>query len=147
MSETARPRLEVLIRGFLRGRFFRFALVGAAGALVDIGALYFALHVLGLDLYSGRVFSFFCAVSFTFFANRRFTFGDAARQPLIRQWAVFATSQLGGLGANYAVYAVMVTWWDFARAVPAIAVACGSLAGLVFNYAAARRLAFRPRGD
>lgn len=132
------------IRDFLRGRFFRFALVGGLGALVDIAALYLARDGFGLDLYSGRVFSFVCAVSFTFFANRAFTFGDSVRGPLLRQWLVFATSQLGGLAVNYAVYAALVTWWALAYEIPAIAVVIGALAGLVVNYAAARRLVFRP---
>lgn len=132
-----------LIRRLVRSRFLRFALVGAAGALVDIGALYLARDAFGLDLYTGRVFSFLCAVSFTFFANRIFTFGDAKRAHLARQWLVFATSQLGGLAVNYALYALLVTYWPLAHDEPAIAVVIGSLAGLVFNYAAARRLVFR----
>ena len=143
VSSRLRPRLEALILGFLRGRFFRFALIGTAGAAVDIGALYRALHLLGLGLYGGRVFSFLCAVSFTFFANRAITFRDSARAPLLRQWLSFATSQLGGLAATYAVYAALVTWWDLAREIPAIAVAFGSIAGLAFNYLAASRLVFR----
>lgn len=143
MTDRIRPRIETLIRDFLRGRFFRFAVIGTFGAGVDIAALYLAIDALGLGLYAGRVFSFACAVTFTFFANRSFTFQDAARQPLLRQWARFVTSQLLGLGANYAAYAALVTWWMFARDVPAIAVAVGALVGLAFNYTTASRLVFR----
>ncbi|PWR22369.1 GtrA family protein [Zavarzinia compransoris] len=139
MLSSLRPRIEA----FLRGRFFRFALIGTGGALVDVAALYLALHLLGLGLYGGRVFSFLCAVTFTFFANRAITFRDSAKVPLLRHWLIFATSQLGGLSANYAVYAAMVTWWGLARDIPAIAVAFGSIAGLAFNYMAASRLVFR----
>ncbi|MCF4166422.1 GtrA family protein [Zavarzinia compransoris] len=127
----------------LNAPFLRFALIGVLGAGVDIAALYAALYALGLGLYVGRVFSFAAAVTFTFFANRAFTFRHASRMPLLRQWALFASSQLLGLGANYAVYAALVTWWDLARGIPAIAVIAGSLTGLVFNYSAASRLVFR----
>lgn len=137
--------LPGLARRLWRSRFLRFALVGGLGALVDIAALYLARDGFGLDLYSGRVFSFLCAVSFTFLANRAFTFGDTAKGPLLRQWLVFATSQLGGLAVNYTVYAVLVTYWPLAFQHPAIAVVAGSLAGLVVNYAAARRLVFKTR--
>lgn len=145
-AEPAPPAPSPLAR-LLRLPFLRFALIGGLGAGVDIAALYVALHVLDLGLYVGRVFSFTAAVSFTFFANRAVTFRSAARLPLLRHWAIFATSQLPGLGANYAVYAVLVTWWDLAHRIPAIAVIAGSLTGLVFNYAAASRLVFRRPPD
>ena len=52
--------------------------------------------------------------------------------------------QLGGLTANYATYAALITWWPLTKDYPEIAVACGAIAGLGFNYTAASRIVFRP---
>src|ERR1039458_4676742 len=57
-------------------RFFRFALVGCAGYGVDVAALYFAIYGLGAGLYWGRVFSYLCASSSTWYMNRLITFAD-----------------------------------------------------------------------
>ena len=56
MIETRRSSREEL---------FRFTLVGAAGFFVDAGALTLAMQALGFGLYSGRVFSYLCAATFT----------------------------------------------------------------------------------
>lgn len=137
-------RGKVLVRAFLRSHFFHYAVIGTLGLLVDIAALRFALDVIGLGFYVGRVFSFGCAVSFTYLCNRNFTFRDVPHRPLLKQWVTYATAQLGGLSANYGTYAALVTWWPLAKDYPEIAVACGAIVGLGFNYTAASRLVFRP---
>ncbi len=143
MSNTERPRGPGLVRGFLRGRFIRFALIGTAGLGVAIGAVHVAADLLGLDLYSAGIFAFLVAVTFTFFCNRLITFRDAAKEPVLRQWARFVMSQLGGQAVNYATYAATITLWPLARDYPSIAVAFGSLAGLAVNFTAANKLVFK----
>jgi len=143
LSTAERPRGPGLVRAFLRGRFFRFALIGTAGLVVSIAAVHLAADLFGLDLYSAGVFAFVVAVTFTFFCNRLITFRDAAREPVLRQWAHFVVSQLGGQAVNYAVYAATITLWPLARDYPSIAVAFGSIAGLAVNFTAASKLVFK----
>jgi putative flippase GtrA len=91
--------------------------------------------------YLGRVVSYLAAGSAGWWLNRRFTFASrGARQ---REWLRYLTANLAGGTANYAVYAALVAWVPLCRAHPTIAVAAGSLAGLVFNFTMSRRFVFR----
>jgi len=127
----------------LRGEFLRFGIVGTAGFLVDTAALYAALHALGLGLYGGRVFSYLVAATFTWAMNRRFTFKDAAAQSAAGQWGKFVAANAVGAVVNYATYAALVTYVSIVAAYPVLGVAAGSIAGLVFNFAASKRFVFR----
>lgn len=123
------------------GRFVRFALVGAAGFLVDVAALYGAF-AMGLGLYSGRAVSYLSAATFTWAVNRRFTFAASA-PPSFTEWLRFVLANTSGGMVNYLTYAALVTWGSGLLSHPAPAVACGSIAGLVVNYIASSRLVFR----
>lgn len=127
------------------GRFVRFALVGAAGFLVDVAALYGAFAI-GLGLYSGRVASYLSAATFTWAVNRRFTF-TAKTPPTITEWLRFVFANTSGGLVNYLTYAALVTWGSGLLSHPALAVACGSIAGLIVNYTASARLVFRERDE
>ena len=54
-----------------------FSAIGAGGLFVDIAALWFALHLIDLNLYTGRVLSFLIAATFTWACNRSLTFAGA----------------------------------------------------------------------
>jgi putative flippase GtrA len=125
-------------------KFLRFALVGAAGFVVDAIVLALGLHVIGLNKYTARVFSFLCAATFTWIANRRFTFPEAAAsRGRAREWARFvAVNGVGGL-INYGTYAALVTYADAPFTNPFLALAVGSLAGLVFNFLGSKYLVFK----
>jgi putative flippase GtrA len=122
------------------GRFTRFAFVGALGFVVDVSALYGAFAV-GLGLYLGRVVSYLSAATFTWAINRRFTFATE-RPPSFGEWFRFVLANASGGIVNYLAYAALVTWGAALLAHPAIAVAIGSLAGLMVNYAASERFVF-----
>ena len=121
-------------------RFLRFALVGAAGFFVDVAALY-ASFALGAGVYAGRVVSYLCAATFTWGVNRRFTFASEAR-PSISEWLKFLVANAGGGLVNYGTYAALVSWGTGLLGHPALAVACGSVAGLAVNYLASSRFVF-----
>jgi putative flippase GtrA len=125
-------------------QFLMFAVVGTLGFFVDAGALLFAYHVLGANLYTGRLLSFVVAATFTWQLNRKVTFrGSAATDSAFKQWLKFlSTNAVGGL-VNLGVYAVLIVRVPFAREHPVVAVACGSIAGLFFNFIAARIVVFR----
>ncbi|MET0988017.1 MAG: GtrA family protein [Steroidobacteraceae bacterium] len=121
-----------------------FALVGTAGFFVDAGTLLFAHHVLGLNLYSGRLLSFLTSATFTWQLNRKLTFRSVSvAGSTWKQWLKFLSANaIGGL-INLGVYGVLIARVPIAREHPVLAVACGSIAGLLFNFVASRLVVFR----
>lgn len=124
------------------GRFLRFAAAGVVAAGVDMAAVELAVRVLGLDLYSARVLSYLAAATAAWWLNRRISFNDRLSSNRLAEWARYlAANLLGGL-INYGVYAVLVTFVPVFAAYPFMAVAIGSLAGLVANFAMSQRFVF-----
>lgn len=129
-----------------QSRFLRFALVGSAGFVVNEAALALALKFLGLDKYSAGIVSFFVAVTFTWWGNRMLTFrAEAARGPgaAAGEWLKFVLANGIGFAANYAIYAGLITFAPQPMNNPFLALACGTVAGLFFNFALSKRLVFR----
>jgi putative flippase GtrA len=128
-------------------RFLRFALVGTAGFVVNEAALWCALHLLRLDAYSGGVVSFLVAVTFTWWGNRTLTFRErAARGPrgMSREWLTFVMANGLGFLVNYGIYAGLHAFAPAPLNNPYLALACGTLAGLAFNFTLSTRVVFRP---
>lgn len=143
-------RIVERYRGVIR-EFLRFTTVGFVALFVDMGALWFALNVLSLNFYFGRVFSFLVAATFTWGFNRLYTFRGGREDNLLVQWAKFlSVNAFGGL-VNFAVYvavlhqgrALLADRPDWMVFVPYLGVAAGSASGLLFNFAASKRLIFR----
>jgi len=124
-------------------RFFRFSIVGCAGYGVDVAALYVAIYGLGAGLYWGRLFSYLCASSSTWYMNRLITFADLRSDKFVREWLKFVL--LNGVGGvvNYIAYTIYLHYGFSSAAMPAVAVALGSLSGLGVNYILSRKLVFR----
>jgi len=126
-----------------RAQFLRFALVGIAGLVVDTATLYAVVYGLGFGLYAGRLISYLVAATFTWAANRRFTFTQADPAPAIVQWLKFLAANAIGAVVNYGTYAALITWVPLVHAYPVIGVAAGSIAGLAFNFTASKRWVFK----
>lgn len=127
----------------LKSRFLRFSAVGGAGFVVNEAVLHVALAA-GLDRYSSWLASFAVAVTFTWWGNRTFTFHDraASKGPLL-EWATFVVANSVGAAANFAVYSLLVNFAPWPLADPHLALAVGTLVGLVFNFVASQRFVFR----
>jgi len=122
-----------------------FTLVGAAGFVVDASVL-LLLAALGLNIYLARVLSWLAAATFTWRLNRTLTFKDRGMR-LLRQWLMFLAANAGGGLINIGCSSLLIA----ARVSPVLALACGALAGLSWNFLASRRFVFsgqaRSRGD
>lgn len=125
--------------------FLRFAAVGVVGLFADMAALTFALEILHLDVYSGRVFSYLVAATTTWALNRRFTFTQADPSSPFKQWLKFLGANAIGGVVNYAVYAAIVTYTALGAEYPQIGVAAGSIAGLFFNFTVNKFWVFKPK--
>ena len=146
--------LKGIARWILRHPFIRFAMVGAAGYVVDTAVLALATRSFGLDPYGGRALSIAMAMFVTWLGNRYFTFaGRRARGSVsaIAQEALkFAGANSVGAAVNYAVFAALVRFAASPFSNQYLAQAIGVLAGLVFNFTLSRTLVFRkpqPRED
>jgi len=136
MSDAAPPPRAAL------PPFIGFLLVGTGGFVVDAGVLSLYLWSVPEGFLTGRLLSFFVAVTFTWYLNRSFTF-VVPGSPSLREWARFVAVNLVGGGVNVAVYSVLVSQSDAFRALPVLAVAAGSVAGLLVNFMGASRIVFR----
>lgn len=126
--------------------FLAFAVVGAAGFVVDVAVLYLAAPLLGW--YGARVLSFLAAATATWALNRRYTFAarrsSGAAKPIVREYLGYLVTMLGGAVVNYGAYVLVLHWLE-GPWVPALGVAAGSCAGLAVNFLAARHLVFKSR--
>lgn len=122
-------------------------MVGCAGYCVDVFALYIAIYALGTGPYLGRVFSYLCASSSTWYMNRLITFADAQSDKFALEWLKFVLLNCAGGVVNYITYATYLRLAGASTMAPAIGVALGSLGGLGVNYVLSRKLVFRgPKG-
>ncbi len=126
----------------LAQQFIRFSIIGVIGFVVDVTALYLAMHYLELGLYSGRLFSYIIAASTTWALNRLFTFNSRANEKKIHQWGKFLFANSFGGGINYLTYALLVSQFSLFNSYPALAVASGSVAGLSLNFLLSRHWIF-----
>lgn len=123
-------------------QFVVFSLIGVAAFLVDSAVLYATLPVFANKFAAARVLSWVCAVSFAWALNYQWTFRYRARSLPLSWLKYVAANLLGGL-VNYGVSLASIALSTGARAHPIIAVALGSLAGLVFNFVTSKALVFR----
>jgi putative flippase GtrA len=130
----------------VRSQFFRFAIAGIAGFIVDAGLLWLMLWI-GLGYFAGRAVSFLVAVWVTWQLNRQFTFSDKQCESVWREWWRYLTAMLAGGCVNYATYSIVVLNLPPRVFVPYIGVAAGSLAGLAVNFASARWWVFHRKSE
>ena len=126
----------------------RFAVIGALGMPVDWAVLQLMVHW-GTGPYLGRVLSWFCAASFTWAGNRYFTFAASRARGLLgtgKEWLRFlAANAVGGL-VNVGLYSVLVRFAPPPFNNLTIALVCGVLLGLVFNFTLSKKVVFRRVG-
>ena len=120
-----------------------FSLVGAAGFVVD-AAIVWALTSNGANAIIAQAIAFAVAVTVTWLLNRQFTFAQHASPNRLREWMHYAAANSIGAVVNNGVYVLLVLMVAMFTKEPVLAVAAGSLAGLVFNFTASRAWVFHP---
>ena len=121
-----------------------FSLVGVAGFAVD-AAIVWVLTRSGANAIIAQAVAFAVAVTVTWLLNRQFTFARHANPNRLREWMHYVAANSLGAIINNGVYVFLVLTVAMFSKEPVLAVAAGSLAGLVFNFTASRAWVFRPR--
>jgi len=124
-------------------QFLLFCVGGVIGFVVDAGILRLLVSGLDANAYAARLFSFLCAATATWLWNRSQTFRGTRRYGLFGEWGRYLLAMSGGFVVNYAAYAAVYTFVPLAQAWPELAVAVGSVAGLVVNYVSSRWWIYR----
>ncbi len=118
----------------------RFAVVGVIGFGVD-GLSLTLLMALGLPPLIARPPAFLIAVTATFLLNRVFTFADRRATSVQGEAAGYLAVQVVGALINYGVFAAVLGLVPAIH--PLLALAAGSIAGMVFNFAVLRTLVYK----
>ncbi len=130
-------------RNSVQQEFLRFSSVGVLGFVVNVAATYFFSRF--ANLYFAGACAFLVAATFTWYLNRHWTFLDRAHAPWQRQFLRFLGANFVGFLVYFGVYSAIITVSDYATGQPHIAVACGSISGLMVNFTLSRVLVFRNR--
>ena len=80
-----------------RNRFFKVAMVGTLGAVVDFGVMNLLSHTTDMNLVTAGTISFTCAVISNFTWNRLWTYPESRSRPLLGQLGMFFLVNLAGV--------------------------------------------------
>ena len=123
-------------------RLLFFALVGTSGLLIDIAG-YFSLQQVGVEHRLARGLSFWPAVTWNWWLNRKMTFSDRQPRPRGRQWIEFVVGSLIGFAVNWGSYMVLTTFSDFFTHNRMLAFICGIGLGGIVNFLIVNRYVYR----
>lgn len=128
----------------------RFVLVGLANTALDFGLL-FVLRALGLPVVPANMVSTGVALTFSFFANRSFTFRAAGSGSVTRQGVMFVAVTLVGLwGLQPLVLLAGEALLEPALGNPAtllISKVLATVVSMIWNFLLYDRIVFRTRKD
>lgn len=138
-------------------RFFKFALVGISGTLIDVGLFNLFNQGFGISANYAKAYSFSLAVFNNFLWNRLWTFPESKSLPFVKQFAQYLIVSVIGLLINIFIFATsdppLIQFFD--ATLPAdfilnstvighnVAVAIATVFVLFWNYFANRFWTFR----
>ncbi len=129
------------------GRFWKFALVGASGVLVNMLTLIFLAEYLDAHKVIAWMFAVGLSILTNFLLNSAFTWRDvrhASRIHFFLRGALAYPVAIVGIGANFAVYYPLLKYVSDAFPYYAIFAFLGIVAGTSVNFVLSARLVFRP---
>lgn len=126
-------------------KFVKFGLIGVGVFFFDAACFWLMLRLFGNPV-AARVVSVLLAITLSWALNRHFTFHASAERRGWRELLGFGLSQLPGACANALVSVLAFKYLMFAQGNPWLSVACGSVAGLVLNFAMANFFVFKKAG-
>jgi putative flippase GtrA len=119
-----------------------FLAVGSAGFMIEAIILTGLTHFAGWSPWYARVPSFITAVLATWALNRRHTFPDRGLQHRSLEAFFYMAIQSGGALINLTIFSAVLILFPQLTPYPVIALAAGSVGGLVSNYLLSSRLLY-----
>ena len=99
---------SIVINSRERNRFFRFAVVGIVGAVVDFGTFNLLTTFAGMTAVVASVISFIAAIINNFTWNRYWTYPDSRSKPIAQQLTQFSVVSIVGLIIRTPIIALFV---------------------------------------
>lgn len=127
-------------RRALLGQIIRFGIIGTIGFVLNALMVEMLAPLCG-PLYA-QLIAFPVVATAMWYLNRRYTFGASSR-PIVQEWLSYILANTLGWVANNGLYVLLVLHWALAFRHPSIAVAAGSLAGMIFNFVMSRAAVFK----
>ena len=124
-------------------RFFRFALVGVVGFVVDAGVLQALVSLGHWGPVAARAVAIPVAVFATWLLNRTVTFPESHGGPALRSLVRYAGVSAVGASVNFVVYTLLIFASATMAAMPIVALGIGSVIALIVNYLGSKHFAFR----
>jgi putative flippase GtrA len=124
-------------------QFISFSLSGVIGFGVDAGIVMVLDRLTHFALIPAQIVAFFVAVTVTWAINRRFTFWHKKSPNKIKEWIRYIGANAFGGVVNNSVFSALVIGYSMFAKTPVLAVAGGSIAGLLFNFSSSKILVFR----
>jgi len=122
----------------------KFAVIGGIGFLTEAAILQLLAGTETVGPFFARCVSFPTALTLTWTLNRRLTFCERAKGNSSRKYSLYVLGQTIAAFANLAIYAGLIVVEPRLRHAPALALAAGSLVGLIFNFWWANSVVFTP---
>ena len=123
-----------------------FAIIGAAGFVVDGGVLTYLSVGIGVNVYVSRLISFTLASFATWLLNRKYTFRQSSDVPGFsrgREYSRYVIIQICGALINLGVFTWLVAANPALRIIPIIPLALGAGIALAFNFVGTRMWVFQ----
>ena len=130
-----------LISRNISKEFFKFSVVGVT-ALIFETCLIFVLYKIGIDPKYGRIISIPLAILLTWYLNRTFTFKNK-NQKKIKQYGKYFFVIIFGISINYSIYLYVLQLMEERQFSYVIAICCGSLSSMFFNFGFAKYQVFK----
>jgi putative flippase GtrA len=121
-----------------------FAVGGLLGLAVDAGIVQALVGLAHWNPYTARIVSFLAAATATWWWNRRYTFSSReSGRGAGAEWLHWMGLMVAGAVINNGIYVLALGIFSELHRWPAVAVAAGSAAGAMANFALARTLLFK----
>ena len=125
----------------LAAQLLKFGTVGGLGFLWDAATVYGLRPLIGLK--AATIGAYLVAATMNWLLNRVWTFRGAGGGGPFRQWLAFLVANMPGFAINRCVVFALFWLSPIFVAAPILALAPGSLAGMIANFGLSRRLVFR----
>ena len=119
-----------------------FAFVGCVGFAVDAAVFSLLFELVGIPVFTARIFAFVCAATTTWAGNRVLTFRHRPQTSRLSQWKKFMVAACFSALPNLLVFKISLQLLEGEQFAPYVALVLGILAGMVSNYTLSSRWVF-----